>query len=187
LLQLSLDFHKFQVLNTQMTDEALYFGTAYGTGKLDILGTTDNLEINVTGRTEEGTKLFFAMDSYSGVQEKEFIRFVDFKKDSLLLNKTKKVDLSGLKLNFNLELTPDAYGEIIFDKRSGDIIRGNTLGKINMLIDTKGDFKMYGDVEFVKGNYTFTFLNVVSKEFDILQGSRVGWTGDPFGGQSVLF
>jgi len=183
LMQLSLDFYKFQVLNTQMTDEALYFGTAYGTGKLDILGTTDNLEVNVTGRTEEGTKLYFAMDSYSGVQEKEFIRFVDFKKDSLLLKQNKKVDLSGIKLNFNLELTPDAYGEIIFDKRSGDIIRGNTLGKINMLIDTKGDFKMYGDVEFVRGKYTFTFLNVVSKEFDILQGSRVGWTGDPFGGQ----
>jgi hypothetical protein len=183
IMQLHLNFTKFKVLGTTISDEALYFGNAYGTGTLDILGATDNLQIDIKAKTERGTKIYLALDGYAGVEEKEFIKFTDFKKDSIAIDKKQKVNLSGLKMNFNLELTPDAYGEIIFDKQSGDIISGNTQGKLNMLIDTKGDFTMFGDVEFVKGSYTFTFLNVVNKEFDIKAGSRVSWTGDPFGGQ----
>jgi hypothetical protein len=183
IMQMHIDFTKFKVLGTEISSEALYFGSAYGTGSLDILGATDNLQIDIKAKTEKGTKIYLALDGYAGVEEKEFIKFVDFTKDSINVDKKTKVNLSGLKMNFNLELTPDAYGEIIFDKQSGDIISGNTQGKLNMLIDTKGDFAMFGDVEFVRGSYTFTFLNVVSKEFDIKEGSRVSWIGDPFGGQ----
>ena len=183
LMQLHLDFRKFKILNTEISDEALYFGTAYGTGTMDILGATSNLQIDINAKTERGTKIYLALDGYAGVEEKAFIKFIDFKNDSVVIQKKDKVDLSGLKMNFNLELTPDAYGEIIFDKQSGDIISGNTLGKLNMAIDTKGGFTMFGDVEFVKGSYTFTFLNVVSKEFDIKAGSRVSWSGDPLAGQ----
>jgi hypothetical protein len=183
VMQLHVAYHKFKVLDTQLSDEALYFGTAYGTGTLDILGAASNLQIDINGKTENGTKIYLALDGYAGVEEKEFIKFVDFQKDSLLIKQQNKIDLSGIKMNFNLELTPEAYGEIIFDKRSGDIIRGSTQGKLNMNIDTKGDFTMFGDVEFVKGSYTFTFLNVINKEFDIQRGSRVSWSGDPFNGQ----
>ncbi len=183
LLKMHLNFHKFKVLGTEISDESLYFGTAYGTGTLDIAGTTDNLQIDINAKTEKGTKIYLALDGYAGVEEREFIKFVDFQKDSLKIRKKENIDLSGIKMNFNLELTPDAYQEIIFDKQSGDIISGNTQGKLNMQIDTKGDFSMFGEVEFVKGSYTFTFLNVVNKEFDIRAGSRVAWTGDPFGGQ----
>jgi hypothetical protein len=182
-LDIHLAYHKFKVLDTQLSDEALYFGTAYGSGTMDILGETSNLQIDIDGKTESGTKIYLALDGYAGVEEKEFIKFVDFQKDSLVSKQADKVDLSGIKMNFNLELTPEAAGEIIFDKASGDIIRGNTQGKLNMSIDTKGEFSMFGDVEFVKGSYTFTFLNVVNKEFEILRGSRVNWSGDPYSGQ----
>ncbi len=182
-LKLHFDYHRFKVLDTQLSDKSLYFGTAYGTGTLDILGVPSNLQIDINGKTESGTKIYFALDGYAGVEEKEFIKFVDFQKDTLSTKVQNKIDLSGIKMNFNLELTPEAYGEIIFDKASGDIIRGNTQGKLNMNIDTKGDFAMFGDVEFVRGNYTFTFLNVVNKEFDIAKGSRVSWSGDPYSGQ----
>jgi hypothetical protein len=183
LMQLHINFHKFKVLGTEISDEALYFGTAFGTGTMDILGATDNLQIDINAKTERGTKIYLALDGYAGVAEREFIKFVDFKNDTLKVDKTDKIDLSGIKMNFNLELTPDAYGEIIFDKQSGDIISGNMQGKLNMIIDTKGDFSMFGDVEFIKGKYIFTFLNVVSKEFDIKAGSQVSWTGDPLGGR----
>ncbi len=183
LMQLHLNFSKFKVLGTEISDESLYFGTAFGTGTMDILGATDNLQIDINAKTERGTKIYLALDGYAGVEEKSFIKFRDFKQDSIKINKKDKIDLSGIKMNFNLELTPDAYGEIIFDKQSGDIISGNTQGKLNMIIDTKGDFTMFGDIEFVKGKYIFTFLNVVSKEFDIKAGSQVSWTGDPLGGQ----
>ena len=51
----------------------------------------------------------------------------------------------------DLDITPDAYCEIIFDLTSGDIIRGRGNGKLNLQIDTKGDFNMFGDYEIDEG------------------------------------
>jgi hypothetical protein len=80
----------------------------------------------------------------------------------------------------DLDITPDAYMEIIFDLTAGDIIRGRGTGKINLQIDTNGDFLMFGDYEIDEGGYNFTMYNIINKEFDILPNSHILWTGDPY-------
>ncbi len=86
-------------------------------------------------------------------------------------------------MNFNFNLTPDATCEIIFDRQTGDIIRANGNGRLNLNIDTKGDFTMVGTYEIDKGDYNFTLQNVINKKFTIKKGSRIVWSGDPYGAQ----
>jgi hypothetical protein len=88
-----------------------------------------------------------------------------------------RVKLSGIKMEFNLDVTEDAYGEIIFDKKAGDIIRANGAGKIKMIIDTKGEFSVIGQYVIKKGDYHFTTYNLVNKDFDIKPGSTITWNG----------
>jgi hypothetical protein len=80
-------------------------------------------------------------------------------------------------------VTPDAYVELIFDLKSGDIIRGRGDGNINMHINTDGDFNMLGDYLIEKGGYNFTLFNIINKEFDIQKGSTISWFGDPYEAQ----
>jgi hypothetical protein len=183
------DFRRFKVLDTQQTENALYYGTAIGTGRLQIFGPPEKLKITVNAVSERGTKIYMPLDGYASAEEQNFIRFVSLKPDTIAKDTTitnlqaPRIDLSQLIIALNLDITPDAYVEIILDRKAGDIIRGNARGKLKMDLDTKGDFTMFGDVEIVKGSYTFTFQNLFNKSFDINQGSNISWNGDPFKGK----
>jgi hypothetical protein len=59
-------------------------------------------------------------------------------------------------------------------------MRAYGAGKINLKIDTKGDFSMTGDYALDRGDYTFTFQNIINKKFSIQRGSRISWSGNPY-------
>lgn len=182
VLDFSSDLNNFKVLNTTIKDNELYYGTAMVTGRLEILGDINNLNFNAYATSNKGTKIFIPISSSGGVEQKDFINFVNFKDTVQIKSKTngEDISLSGIKLNFDLDITPDAYCEIIFDIKSGDIIRGRGIGKLNLQIDTKGDFNMFGDYEIQEGGYNFTLYNIINKEFKIQQGSKITWYGDPY-------
>ena len=184
-LQVDVKMKNFKMLNTTVQDNDLYYGTAYATGDLSLFGPFDNLSIvSKSLKTERGTQIYIPLggsESLAGTQED--VEFLDLaiKKDSIKLAKTgQKLNTKGIKMNFNFEFTPAATCEIQFDKQTGDVIRANGSGKVNMNIDTKGDFKMVGDYVIERGDYTFTFQNLLNKNFQIQKGSKISWTGDPY-------
>jgi len=95
----------------------------------------------------------------------------------------KKAEPSGVSLDLNIDITPDAYAEIIFDIKAGDIIRGRGNGDIKLQLDTKGEFNMFGVFEFTEGAYNFTLYDIINKEFSVRPGGRISWYGDPYQGQ----
>ncbi len=191
-LRINLDatFTNFQVLNTSNKDNSLFYGQAYSTGKLNILGPLSNMKISATARTSKNTRIFIPISGTSSVEKSEFITFVNFKDSTINkinLNKKKQAEEpTGITMDLNLDITPDAYAEIIFDIKAGDIIRGYGNGEIKLQLDTKGEFNMFGLYEFEQGNYNFTLYDIINKEFNITKGSRITWYGDPYAGQLNL-
>ena len=86
-------------------------------------------------------------------------------------------------MDFNFNITPDASCEIILNGQTGDIIRAYGNGRLNLKIDTQGDFAMTGRYEIERGDYNFTLQNVINKKFVIKPGSQITWSGDPYGAQ----
>jgi hypothetical protein len=184
--ELGYDFNgklnNFMVLNTTSKDNSLYYGTAFATGDLKIFGKEKVFNITANAISNRGTRFYIPLEGSDEVVQEDFINFISVK-DTLTLNARKKgnkVDLSGINLNLDLEITPDAYCEIIFDLTAGDIIRGRGNGKLNLQIDTKGDFNMFGDYQITEGGYNFTLYNIINKEFEIEPGSEISWIGDPY-------
>lgn len=187
-LNLDATFQNFQLLNTTSKDNSLFYGQGYATGNANFFGPTSNLKISATAQTQKNTRIYIPMSSAETVDKKDFINFVEFT-DSLSNDsnsnekkKKKKVESTGISMDINLDITPDAYTEIIFDIKSGDIIRGRGDGDIKLQLDTKGDFFMFGSVEFTQGAYNFTLYDIINKEFDIQPGSRISWYGSPYEG-----
>ena len=183
-INLDGSFKGFQVLNTTAKDNSLFYGQAYATGNLNIFGPTSNLKFSATAKTEKNTRIFIPISGTSTLGEKDFIQFVDFT-DSIKIKSIvpiKKRESSGITMDLNLDITPDAYGEIIIDLKAGDIIRGRGKGDLHVLLDTKGDFNMFGSLEFTQGAYNFTLYDIINKEFNVKPGSRISWFGDPYQG-----
>ncbi len=134
------------------------------------------MDINV--KTENGTDLYIPLDGSEEYAEKEYIKFI-VKDSSLLVEEKYEVDLDGMEMNFDLEVTPEAKMQIIFDEEVGDVIRSQGKGQIKMDINTFGDFNIYGNYEITDGDYLFTFENVLNKKFIVAPGSTISFDGDP--------
>lgn len=185
--QVSMDgkFNNFQVMNTTQKDNNTFYGQAYATGTMNVLGPFDNLKVSATARSEKNTRVYIPVAGSSTVERSDFMTFItlrDTTKRNAAVEEVYKSN-SNFSLSLNLDLTPDAYGEIIFDIKAGDIIRGYGRGDIKLDMDTKGEFSMFGLYEFEKGFYNFTLGGVINKEFAINKGSRISWYGDPYAGQ----
>ena len=186
-IDISADFKNLQVLNTTIKDNSLFYGQAYATGNVTIFGPISNLRIASTAKTDRNTRIYIPINESNSVEKKEFISFVNFN-DTTITKKTAKVtrrnkiNLTGLTFDLNLDVTPDAYCEIIFDLKAGDIIRGRGNGDLKLQLDTKGEFNMFGPFEFTEGWYNFTLYDIINKEFEIKKGSKITWYGDPYQG-----
>ncbi len=187
VMNLDGEFANFQVLNTTSKDNNLFYGQGYATGTMNIFGPSANLKISANARTEKNTKIYIPISGSSEVDKKDFITFAHFT-DSLSIpvdekkKASKKRELTGVTVDINLDITPAAYAEIIFDIKAGDIIRGRGNGDLRLQLDTKGEFNMFGGIQFTEGAYNFTLYDIINKEFSIKPGSRLLWYGDPYAG-----
>ncbi|MBL0341967.1 MAG: translocation/assembly module TamB [Bacteroidetes bacterium] len=171
--------NKFQALNTTMSQNELYYGNAYITGKVKILGPLDLIKINLAVKTEKNTQIFIPLSNPDEVSKSSFINFVS-SGITATKNQDEGPDLTGIELDFDLEVTPDAEVQLIFDSKIGDVIKGRGRGDIKMNINTQGEFKMYGNYQVSSGDYLFTLQNLINKKFIINPGGTISWSGSPY-------
>ncbi|MFT6166863.1 MAG: hypothetical protein ACJASF_001556 [Vicingaceae bacterium] len=179
---IGLEFTNFFSLNTTAKDNELFYGKGYASGTANISGYGDQLILELDLKTEKGTDFKIPLEEGVDVSNSDFLVFTnspDYNKE-----KAEEVDLSGIELNFDLEITPDAKLQIIFDEQVGDIIKAQGQGDLSMIINTIGDFNIFGQYLVEKGDYLFTLQNVINKRFEIAKGSSIYWDGDPY--QAVL-
>ncbi|GAB3714071.1 hypothetical protein GCM10027592_53580 [Spirosoma flavus] len=180
------DFKNFKIMNTQAKDNDAFYGQAVVTGKAELYGPTDDLTIRANVASNKGTRIYIPLDGATSVATDDQIRFVDrlatTKPNSQTTKQTDQpvLDLSRIQMDFNFDITPDAYCEIQLDRQTGDIISAYGEGRLSMKVDTKGDFTMTGNYAIQRGEYTFTFQNILNKRFQIQPNSRITWTGDPY-------
>ncbi len=173
-----LPLDKFLVMNTQYKEGDYYYGKAYMTGYANIFGYADFLEINVDAKTRKGTTVNFPMYGTSEISDEEsFVTFLN--KDTTLNIKDPKIDFTGVDLNLNFDVTPDAKIKIIFDEKLGDEIYANGSGRMNMRVDNLGDITLDGTFTVNEGVYNFA-MGPVKQNFFIDQGGFITWTGDPY-------
>jgi hypothetical protein len=160
----------------------MYYGTAYGKDVvLKMSGPPKNLTMDISATTGSNTSIKIPLSNEGKLNEYNFITVIqeDTTDESETTEKNYQVNLAGLQINFDLNVTPDAEVQIIFDPKLGDIIQGRGTGNLNMIINTTGNFQMFGDFTIEQGNYLFTAKNLINRKFIVEPGGIIRWTGDP--------
>ncbi|MFO8054515.1 MAG: translocation/assembly module TamB domain-containing protein, partial [Bacteroidales bacterium] len=187
-VDLSIDAEKFTVLNTTYSPDQMYYGTAIATGKVKIKGPENDIFIDVRGKAERGSRLFIPLTNTAEASQTDYITFVQPQDtmESVAFEQEKSENVKGLQLNAHIEATPDAEIQIIFDETVGDIMKARGSGEIELNIDTRGEFGMYGTYRIQEGDYLFTLENIINKRFTVEQGGTISWSGDPMDAQLDL-
>lgn len=171
-----VNYRNMLVLNTSERENKDFYGRVYGSGNIGIYGFLNDIHMRIVDTTKRNSRFFLPLDGPAEVGENNFIHFV--KRDSVKKNEEEK--LSGFNLDMTIVTTPDAQVQIIFDKKTGDVLNAQGYGNINMTINTLGKFDMFGDYTITDGDYLFTLENVISKKFEIDAGSTIKWSGSPY-------
>ncbi len=189
---LQMNVNQMLVLNTRLRNNPYYYGTVYANGNLLVSGTKKNVELNISGQTLENTRFFIPMADTEEAVQSNFIQFVtnDQKTVGRALNKNEtteyNVDLTGLQVNMEIDITPQARIEIIFDSATGDLLSTAGNGNIQIQIDRQGNVNFFGDYAIERGEYLFSLQNLVNKKFAINSGGTVNWQGNPYDAQIDL-
>ncbi len=175
-------------LNTSIDENPSYYGQAFvkgvlqaqGNGKVNSLSGAISTVPYKDKFNKGSTKLNLPLSEAGELETIDFIHFVDLKKEESEQNiRDKKLDLSGLSLNFNFLINEEASAKIIFDPKVGDEIEVKGNGNINMKINSEGNFAMSGKYTISEGQYFFTLKNFIGKKFLVDKGGVIVWDGDP--------
>jgi TamB, inner membrane protein subunit of TAM complex len=182
-LGLNISSDKMLVLDTEETEEALYYGTAFIKGNAALHGPTSGLVIDVDATSMPGTDMKILVNNSGAVSSTTaaYIHFLspDEKKklESGIVAPTKTYN--GLELNFDLTVTPDANLEVIIDRNSGHMLKARGNGNLLLEINTLGKFNMWGDYSVTQGDYYFRYGGFIDKKFTAVKGGSIVWEGDP--------
>lgn len=175
-IDFDINTNKLMVLNTSAANNPSYYGTAYASGNVGIYGFVDDIKMELNLKTLGGTYFYIPLDGPSEIGSNDFIKFVTKDTVKTIVKKTK----SNFSLDFNLEATKDAEVQLIFDEKSGDVIKARGDGNLNLKINSKGKFDMFGDYVLSTGDYLFTLEDFVTKKFEIQKGSSIKWNGNVY-------
>jgi hypothetical protein len=84
-----------------------------------------------------------------------------------------------LSLQLGLDVKRNADLSIILPYNMGTIdVRGD--GLINLGVDTRGEYSMYGNYIMDNGTFMFNFENILKKNFQIQKGGSITFNGSPY-------
>ena len=180
-MNLDVTTDRFVVLDTEIDEDALYYGTAFINGNASLYGPVDELVIKVDARTASGTTFKIPISDTESIGDDSFIYFISpAEKDARISGQSIiREDLKGLTLEFDLEITRDAEVEVVVDVRNNSTLKGRGEGILFIEINTLGRFNMWGDYMVHSAVYDFRYQGLVQKQFVVERGGNISWNGIP--------
>ena len=186
LNDIGLDTHirvdGMQVLGLSAEQNDSFFGTLAAAGKADVSGTLSRILLQIDATPLSG-EIHVPLGGQRGDSSRELLTFTDpaskLEKDPYELMMAARSQHTESRSRLDVELrvraTPDAQVFIDVDDESS--LQGAGQGIID-LVSRGGDFTMNGDYTLSSGNFHFSTMNLVSRDFTIQDGSSVRFNGD---------
>jgi len=176
----------FKMLSSTKKDNDLFYGHLFFNTDLILNGTSALPHIEGRLVVNENTKMTVVLPQREpGVVEREgIVEFVDFNaplNDSLFLARYDSLNqskITGMDVSVNIEVNPEAEFNLIIDEGNGDFLNVKGEALLNAGIDPSGKVTLVGSYDLEEGAYELTF-NFLRRRFEIEQGSRIVWEGEP--------
>ena len=183
----SLQANNMLMYDITRRQNPLIYGTVFGSGSATIQGNSRLVDFDISVRNEPNTAVYLDFIKNNSAADYDFITFIDRDAPPVaptdsLQETTVEAETPGeaeLRMNFALDITPDANIELIMDPIAGDRIKGTASGSLQIQYGNHSDLRMFGDVNIVEGNYNFSLQQIIRKEFTIQEGSTIQFRGDP--------
>ncbi len=177
-LNLNIKPEDFLALNTDRSMNEIFYGSAVVSGDMSIRGAFSDIGLNINAMTRRGTHITIPLSAATTVYDNDFIVFVQDEEEMDAEAEKEPPRPQGFSLNLETTVTPDAGLRIFLPDNMGNLEATGT-GNIKLGVTSAGEFSLLGDYTIRAGQFNFMFENLVRRRFELMEGGRISWTGDP--------
>lgn len=182
---LEFEAQNFQVLNSTAKDNELFYGTAILDATATLKGNLNIPVLDLKLDVDPATNVTYIIpEDELMIQERDgVVIFVNRENpDAILTRNTAEetVNISGYDISALLNISEGAVLSIILDEETGDKFQVQGEGELNFDVYPNGRTTLTGIYEINDGFYEMSLYGLVSRRFDIVEGSTVTWAGDIF-------
>ncbi len=183
-----LSSDNFLLLNTTEEDNDLYYGKVFSEIEVSIAGETSRvIDIKCDISPKEGSTLVYLFDRGDQLKDIDtgegFVEFVDFdiideaEQDTTAMAKDTVIQASGFDIEISADLNKNLGLTVVMDREAGDRLEGKVEGKVAFRYPPNGDMELTGQMGVAGSKYFYTYQKVIKKEFELLDGSTITFTG----------
>ncbi len=163
-----------------------FYGDMFASGNVSIFGPLNALNLNVDATTVKSGRLHIPMSSSAAARgSSNLLTFKEIKNNQDIdpyealrarMSDNKKSQ-SSFDVKIRVNATPNIEALVEIDKTSGHLLsaRGNGLIEIVAGSDL---FNIFGDYTISSGQYHFSAMGLVNREFEIKDASSINFVGD---------
>jgi len=175
----TINTNKMLVLNTKVVDNNQFYGKVIGRVNMTLKGPNDNMVMEIKGEPTDSSNIFLPLNTSRENASADFLVWKVYGKEM-----QPQFDKKATSLTVKLDLTANNYANVyvIVDPLTGDIMKANGHGNLQMRVGTTESLSMTGRYEIDHGSYNFTFQSFIRKPFLFREGGDnfIQWKGDPY-------
>lgn len=176
---IGINLNDMMALNLPYSSQSLFYGKAYATGHVDINGSDNLTQIDISAQTRGKTDFHLSVATAANATDNGFISFVNHKEEELIRPVAPTIKRKGrLLMNMNLDVTRDAKVNLLLASHSADGISCRGEGSLRLTMNNQNTH-LFGTYSVQTGTFSFTLGNLVRRDFSIAEGSTIVWNGAP--------
>lgn len=177
---LRIETDKMALLNTGKADNDQFYGNVIGNAVVSLTGPASDMRLNIDGAPSQVDSSQIYLSTDAKTREGSQVDYIDFIQFGSEMDKDlSNTESSNMTVNLNINANPACKVDLILDEETGDIIKGQGNGNLNITVGTAEKLSIRGRYNLTAGQYTFNFQTFFKKYFSLSQGS-ITWNGDPF-------
>jgi hypothetical protein len=168
---------KFILLNTTSSDNNEFYGHVVGRAELSLNGFLTDMQMDISGEPTDSSHIYLPTGETAESGSMDYLEFTKFGREM-------KADLvsrqnTNIKVNMELTANPLVKIDVMLDATTGDVIKAQGSGKLNITVGTTEPLTIRGRYNIEQGEYTFNFQTFLKTYFTLQQG-YIEWQGDPY-------
>lgn len=179
-----LDMSRLKAIDIPMQSEAAIYGDLAISGNGHISGPFSSLYVDADISTAGSGTVNVPISSSSSASGSNLLTFTQPEipeegAEGAEIVQEVHSGKSSFSMHAKVNVSPDVTANVEIDKDSGHVLTAGGNGAVVLDLNTAKDrFQLRGDYIIDKGKYQFNIPGIVSKEFDIREGSSLKFNGN---------
>ena len=193
----SIDARNLHCYNFPNQGSENFYGTAYADAKVHLSGATGRVQIDIDATPTAGTTFIYNVATPGTVTEDDFVTYTSLAPDGSRRMSAapdgegvgeegagksapppEEESEADMRIDFNLDVNPNARICLLMDARSGDNISLGGSGRLHASYYNKGRFQLFGTYRVSEGTYRMSIRDVIRKDFTFQPDGTIIFGGD---------